>query len=106
MLADRRTKIVATIGPASSSFELLKNLVTAGVNVIRLNFSHGTHEDHKTVIDNVRRISRELSAPVTLLQDLQGPKIRIGKVRDGSIQIKDGQKIDIVPARTASRLSR
>lgn len=79
MIAERRTKIVGTIGPASQSPEMLLKLVKAGLNVARLNFSHGTHEDHLKVIKALREISEKEHAPVALLQDLQGPKIRIGR---------------------------
>jgi len=95
MIADRRTKIVGTIGPATSSPEMLAKIVEAGLNVARLNFSHGTHEDHDKVITELRRISKEQNAPIALLQDLQGPKIRISKVKNGSIILKDDQKITI-----------
>ncbi|MDZ4678290.1 MAG: pyruvate kinase [Oligoflexia bacterium] len=95
MIADRRTKIVGTIGPASQSPEMLMKLVEAGLNVARLNFSHGIHADHQNVIKTLRSISQSENAPIALLQDLQGPKIRIGKVKNGSIQLADGQKIII-----------
>ena len=90
----RRTKIVATVGPASRSPEQLERLVLAGVNVFRLNFSHGTHEEHLAVINHVREIAARLHRPIALLQDLSGPKIRIGKVRDGSLLVK-GARIAI-----------
>ncbi len=93
MIADRRTKIVGTIGPATQSTEMLRKIVEAGLNVARLNFSHGTHQDHANVMADLREISRAQNCPVALLQDLQGPKIRIGKVRNGSINLVDGQKI-------------
>ena len=93
MIADRRTKIVGTIGPATQSPAMLQKIVEAGLNVARLNFSHGTHEDHEKVIHELRKISKSQNAPVTLLQDLQGPKIRISKVKNGSIHLKDGQEI-------------
>lgn len=95
MLADRRTKIVATIGPATSSREGLTNAIKAGMNVARLNFSHGTHADHLKVIQNLRELTAELKAPVTLLQDLQGPKIRVGKLEGGSIELKEGSQVVI-----------
>lgn len=95
MIADRRTKIVATIGPASRSPEVLAELIKAGLNVARLNFSHGTHEDHEKVLKTLRGLSQELQAPLTVLQDLQGPKIRIGKVQNNSIEVITGQKIII-----------
>jgi len=75
-----RTKIVATIGPASSSPQKLRELVTAGVDVFRLNFSHGTHEQHSAVVENIRAISRELDRHVAILQDLCGPKMRLQPV--------------------------
>src|SRR3954469_1703155 len=96
MIADRRTKIVGTIGPASSSPQMLLQLIQAGLNVARLNFSHGTHADHLSVIQNLRRISKEQDAPITLLQDLQGPKIRIGKVQNGSIDLIEGSRVIVV----------
>ena len=79
----RRTKIVATIGPASSSPEMIRQLISAGMDVARLNFSHGKYEDHEKVINALRQISDELNKPVTILQDLQGPKIRVGQLPGG-----------------------
>ena len=79
-----RTKIVATVGPASNSREMLKALMQAGVNIFRLNFSHGTHEQHREVIQLVRSLNKELDMNVGLLQDLQGPKIRVGEVEKGA----------------------
>lgn len=93
MLADRRTKIVATIGPATKSPENLKKAIYAGMNVARLNFSHGTHEEHFEVIQNLRKLSKELQAPVTILQDLQGPKIRVGKFEGGGVQLDPGEVV-------------
>lgn len=93
MLVNRRTKIVATIGPATQSPENLEKAIRSGMNVARLNFSHGSHEDHLKVIQNVRELSKKLQAPVTILQDLQGPKIRVGKFENGSIDIKPGEKV-------------
>src|SRR6187549_3547776 len=74
----RRTKIVATVGPASSDESTLRALVAAGVDVFRLNFSHGTHTGHGEVIESVRRLAAEQGRAVALLQDLSGPKIRTG----------------------------
>ena len=79
----RRTKIVCTIGPATNSEEKLEQLMRAGMNVARLNFSHGTHDEHRQVIERVRAISARLDCAVAILQDLQGPKIRIGSLQDG-----------------------
>ena len=71
-----RTKIVATIGPASSSPEVLRQMLLAGMNVARLNFSHGSYEDHGRTVKLLRSLSKELDLPLTILQDLQGPKLR------------------------------
>jgi pyruvate kinase len=92
-----RTKIVATIGPASSSPEVLKQMIAAGMNVARLNFSHGNYEDHARVVSLLRQVSEELDNPITLLQDLQGPKIRVGNLPAGSIEIQDGNYLTLVP---------
>ena len=89
----RRTKIVATIGPASSSKEMLKKLIQEGVDVCRLNFSHGSHKDHIEVIKNIREIIEEIKYPVSILADLQGPKIRIGNVKDNGVFLVDGEQI-------------
>lgn len=86
----RRTKIVATVGPASSSPEVLRAMIEAGATTLRLNFSHGTHEDHKRSIRLIRQISFELNQPVGILQDLQGPKIRLGRFEHGKITLKRG----------------
>ena len=93
----RRTKIVATIGPASSSPEMIRQLIEAGMDVARLNFSHGKYEDHASVIKSLRRISEELNKPVTILQDLQGPKIRVGQLPGGKIEIRPGEIITLLP---------
>lgn len=95
MLADRRVKIVATIGPATQSEENLEKAIRSGMNVARLNFSHGTHADHLNVIQSIRKLSQKLNAPVTILQDLQGPKIRVGKFEGGSITLSPGEKVKI-----------
>ena len=92
-----RTKIVATIGPASSSRETLLKMIKAGMSVARLNFSHGTYEDHTRMIQLLRAVSSELDTPITLLQDLQGPKIRVGQIPNGGIDLIDGDTIILVP---------
>ncbi len=89
-----KTKIVATVGPASNSKEMLRALVKEGVDVFRLNFSHGSHEDHLKVIHHVRDINREMGTRVALLQDLQGPKIRINEMQPG-VEIVRGQELTI-----------
>ncbi|MCA2001833.1 MAG: pyruvate kinase, partial [Chloroflexi bacterium] len=88
----RRAKIVATIGPASESEAALEALVKAGMNVARLNFSHGTHAQHAARIQTIRAVSRRLNTPVGVLQDLQGPKIRVGKLLS-PIQLSVGEQV-------------
>ncbi|MCC3158853.1 pyruvate kinase [Hymenobacter sp. 15J16-1T3B] len=91
-----KTKIVATVGPASNTYEKLGMLIREGVDVFRLNFSHGAHEEHQNVINLVRRLNKDLRTHVGLLQDLQGPKIRLGEVEGGSFEIKAGEQITLV----------
>lgn len=88
-----KTKIIATIGPASSSKEILKAMVHAGVNVCRINASHGDHDQQKKIINTVRRLNKELGTHVAILYDLQGPKIRIGDVKNGSTILLDGSEV-------------
>lgn len=85
-----KTKIVATVGPACETYDQLKNLVIAGVNVFRLNFSHGSHEDKKKIIDNIRGINKELNCSVAILGDLQGPKLRVGEIENNRLEVKEG----------------
>lgn len=87
---ERRTKILATLGPATDSLEMMTRLIQAGVNCVRLNFSHGTHDDHRKRIALVREASKNLNRVIGILGDLQGPKIRIAKFIDGSITLKQG----------------
>ncbi|HEY9860178.1 MAG TPA: pyruvate kinase [Candidatus Obscuribacterales bacterium] len=91
----RRTKIVATIGPATSSPEVLRALIEAGATTLRLNFSHGTHEDHQRSIRLIRQTAFELNQPVGILQDLQGPKIRLGRFETGSIVLNKGDRFTL-----------
>lgn len=93
-VAYNKTKIVATVGPASNSKEMLRALVKEGVDVFRLNFSHGTHADHQKVVEYVREINAELGTNICLLQDLQGPKIRIQEVEPGVV-VERGQELVI-----------
>jgi len=90
-----RTKIVATMGPASAKKDVLLSMIRAGLNVCRLNFSHGKPEDHKKFIDLIREINSEYKTNVGILADLQGPKIRIGLVKDGGIHLINGTRINI-----------
>src|SRR5262245_56860750 len=89
-----KTKIVATVGPASNNKDMLRALVKEGVDVFRLNFSHGTHEDHLKVVKAVREINEELGTTISLLQDLQGPKIRIQEMQP-DVVIERGQELVI-----------
>src|SRR5437660_11249298 len=92
----RRTKIVCTIGPATNSEERLEQLMQAGMNVARLNFSHGTQQEHAVVIERIRSIAARLGCAIAILQDLQGPKIRTGPLRDReSVTLADGAQVTI-----------
>jgi len=88
---ERRAKIVATLGPSSDNPEKLRNLVLAGMDVARLNFSHGSHEEHLKRIQMIRKVSIELNKPITILQDLQGPKLRVGNLPANGVEITKGQ---------------
>ena len=105
----RRAKIVCTIGPACDSEEAIADLMRLGMNVARLNFSHGTHAEHARRIQRLRRAARRLKRTICILQDLQGPKIRTGKLKDGkSIELNTGSRTTITPravAGTASLIS-
>jgi pyruvate kinase len=94
----RRAKIVATLGPASNTEPVFRELVRAGLDVVRLNFSHGTHEEKLALIQMIRKISREERKPLCILGDLQGPKIRTSKLKDRQpVMLKAGQKLTITP---------
>ncbi len=105
----RRTKIVATIGPASSSFEAIGRLIEAGMDVARLNFSHGTHDEHAQRIELLRAVARRADRPLAILQDLQGPKIRTGTLEGGQpVQLRPNYRFDITTHEivgTAARVS-
>jgi pyruvate kinase len=102
----RRTKIVATIGPASRDRAVLQRLIEAGVNVVRLNFSHGQHDEHLAVMGLVREIAARSGRAIALLQDLSGPKIRTGRVKDGNpIALHDGQTLSITTDETVEGTS-
>ncbi|MBQ9930745.1 MAG: pyruvate kinase, partial [Firmicutes bacterium] len=87
----RKTKIVCTIGPASGNRETLRALMLAGMNVARLNFSHGNHEEHLEKINLIRDTRQELSLPVAILLDTKGPEIRTGTFEAGQVELKEGQ---------------
>lgn len=93
---ERRTKIIATIGPSSESKEMLRQMILSGMNIARLNMSHGTHESHREVIHRIRSLSCELEIPVGILMDLQGPKIRTGMLKDAKpVHLKTGEEVRI-----------
>jgi pyruvate kinase len=92
-----RTKVVATIGPASNSADVIRQLIEAGMAVARLNFSHGSYDDHAKTIELLREVARELDTPITLLQDLQGPKVRVGQLPEGAIALEASSYIDLIP---------
>ena len=93
----RQTKIIATIGPASGSVEVLEQLIAAGVDICRLNFSHSSHEVHEETFRRIREVAAGAAKVVSILQDLSGPKIRTGRLKGGRpLDLKDGQTIRIV----------
>ncbi len=92
----RKTKIICTLGPAVDSEDMLRKLMLGGMNVARMNFSHGTHEEHKKRIDTFKKIREELGLPLPLLLDTKGPKIRIGNFKDGEITLKQGDSFTLV----------
>jgi len=90
---DKQTKIVCTIGPSSEDLKILSAMTKAGMNVARLNFSHGTHENHEILIQHIRKIEKKTGKPVAILQDLQGPKIRVGDIPEKGIELVEGTKV-------------
>jgi len=97
---NRRVKIVATIGPASQDEAILESLILAGVNVARMNFSHGTHEEHAEGIEIIRRVSGKLNISVGILQDLQGPKIRVGEL-PAPLRLSEGEIVHLYATGTS-----
>ncbi|HYH94821.1 pyruvate kinase [Hyalangium sp.] len=91
----RKAKIICTLGPASNTPEIIEGLIRAGMNVARLNFSHGTHDDHRRRVNTIRKLSRKLGLPVAILQDVQGPKIRLGKFEGGQLIVREGQTVTV-----------
>src|SRR4051794_38982877 len=100
MRRHRNAKIVATLGPASSSPEMIRALFEAGADVFRFNFSHGSHEDHQKRYDIVRAIEQETGRPIAVLADLQGPKLRVGRLAEGPLNLEEGERVgfDLDPA--------
>src|SRR5262245_3972512 len=95
MIIYNKTKIVATIGPASSPYEVLKEMIKAGVDVCRINFSHGDENVHKNVVATIRKINAELKSNASILVDLQGPKIRVGEVENNQVTLLNGAEVII-----------
>lgn len=100
LIRSRQTKIVATLGPASNSEEMIRKLFHAGVDMFRLNFSHGEHKDHAERVQFIRQVEKETGRPIAILGDMQGPKLRVGRFKDGKIELTAGMEIrlDLDPA--------
>src|SRR6185312_9848917 len=101
----RKVKIVCTLGPASQSVEQIRTLIEEGMDVARLNFSHGTHDFHRGLIQNVREAAKSLNRRVAIMQDLQGPKIRAGKLKPGGIELNAGDVVLLYPEGAQPKLS-
>ena len=95
----RKARIICTIGPSSSTPEVLEAMVVAGMDVARLNFSHGTHDDHRARAELIRKISRKVGKPIAILQDIQGPKIRLGRFVGGATEVTTGQTVTLTTRR-------
>src|SRR5688572_17214731 len=98
----KRTKIVCTIGPASRDPEMLEKMVRAGMNVARLNFSHGSHDDHAKLIATIREVAAKTGEAVALLQDLQGPKIRVGDLPKDGVTLVKGESVTFTTEKDAA----
>ena len=103
LLLYRRTKIIATLGPSSSDAAIIEKLITAGVNVFRLNMSHGTHDGHREVYQRVREIAARHGKPVAVLADLCGPKIRVGAFENGRIELRRGEMVTVTTREVMGR---
>ncbi len=99
----KRTKIVCTLGPASAAPRILEKMIKAGMNVARLNFSHGTHADHKRLIATVRAAAKKTGQPITIMQDLQGPKVRVGELPASGVLLKTGQTVIFTTAKVTGK---
>ncbi len=102
----KRTKIVATIGPATETYEAMVELVKAGVNVFRLNFSHGSHENKAAIIENTRKINKSLPYNIAILADLQGPKLRVGEIENNALEVRPGDKLTFTNTKCVGNLER
>lgn len=98
-----KTKIVCTIGPSSNSFDTIKSMIEKGMGVARLNFSHGTHQDHGEMMDKIRKASSEVGRPVAILQDLCGPKIRVGEIPSPGVQLRSGETLVLTTDKSSAR---
>jgi pyruvate kinase len=94
----RRAKIICTLGPSSSDPGVIRQLIESGMDVARLNFSHGSHESHRATFEAVRHVSKAVGRPVAVMQDLQGPRIRLGRIRDGGQELARGARFELVPS--------
>ena len=86
----RKTKIICTLGPASETEEVLREMIKAGMNVARFNFSHGSHEEHQKKLDIIKKLRQEMDIPLATLLDTKGPEIRLGQLKDGKAFLEDG----------------
>lgn len=105
MTPDKKVKILATLGPAIKGIDDIRQLVEAGVNIFRLNFSHGEHADHALRYQWIREVEQQLNYPLGILMDLQGPKLRVGRFADGKVQLQRGRpcaRIWTTPRATAA----
>lgn len=93
----RKTKIICTIGPACDDPAILRQLCLAGMNVARLNFSHGTHEEHQVRIDNLKKVREELNLPIAIMLDTKGPEYRIKTFKNKRVTLKEGDKFTLLP---------
>ena len=100
MRRKRKVKIIATLGPSSSGPAMIRKLFEAGADVFRLNFSHGSHDDHRRNLETIRALERDVGHPIGVLMDLQGPKLRVGQFADGKVELVAGAKfrLDLDPA--------
>src|SRR5690606_16726644 len=105
-MVHNKTKIVATVGPASDTYEKLLELVQAGVNVFRLNFSHGAHEDKLRIINYIRQINKTEPYNVAILADLQGPKLRVGEIENNALPLKTGDILTFTTEKCVGTMER
>jgi len=96
----KKTKVVCTIGPASQKVSILEKMIRGGMNVARMNFSHGTYADFRIIINNIRQASKNLNIPIAIMQDLQGPKIRVGEMPAGGMKLKNGTRLTLTTRET------